>query len=143
MENQNTSNTSSTPKKSFKKIITSIIAGTVFILTPIWITFVSFEPDPISPIAAAKEHVKDHKENTYASGVVFTATLVETIDMLLNKNGGYTSNDLLVKVGIYDNMPNWEKGVIFMIRDAAPARRQVKIGFTKGQPVPVFVNAPG
>jgi hypothetical protein len=124
MENQvNEENQEKNQGSKIKKNLIYLCLFLVLVFTPIWVIYASFEPNNISPIAAAKEHVKNHKENVYAPGVLFTATLVENIDVLLTKNGGYTSNDILAKVGLFDNIPNWEKGVLFMIRDAANTLR--------------------
>jgi hypothetical protein len=47
------------------------------------------------------------------------------IDTLLNKPGGFLSNDRLPP-GIYlDNMPNWEYGALIQSRDLARAMREV------------------
>jgi hypothetical protein len=56
-------------------------------------------------------------------GDASVASLLYIIDTLLNKNGGYHSNDILVKLGLYDNMPNFEKGALFQARDLANAIR--------------------
>src|SRR5690606_15312415 len=40
-------------------------------------------------------------------GVVTTATLSRTVDLLLHKRGGYLSNDVLPPGLLMDDMPNW------------------------------------
>jgi len=44
---------------------------------------------------------------------------------LLEKDGGYTHNDLLPPGLFIDNMPNWEYGVLVQSRDLARALREV------------------
>ena len=56
-------------------------------------------------------------------GSVTTATLVATVETLLNKRGGYLSNDLLPPGAIMDNVPNWEFGVLTASRDLGRALR--------------------
>lgn len=57
-------------------------------------------------------------------GVATTSTILRLGDLLLNKPGGYLSNDKLPP-GLYlDNMPNWEFGVLVQLRDATKALRE-------------------
>lgn len=56
-------------------------------------------------------------------GTVTTHTLIHTVDLLLDKNGGYLSNDVLPPSILMDDVPNWEFGVVNQIRDMAKALR--------------------
>ncbi len=56
-------------------------------------------------------------------GTVTTNTLIHTVDLLLNKRGGYLSNDVLPPAILMDDVPNWEFGVVNQIRDMAKALR--------------------
>ena len=58
-------------------------------------------------------------------GSATTLALIEVIDTLLEKDGGYTHNDLLPPGLFIDNMPNWEYGVLVQSRDLARALREV------------------
>ena len=49
--------------------------------------------------------------------------MVQAVDTLLNKPGGYLSNDISPPGVFLDNMPNWEFGVLQQIRDLAKALR--------------------
>jgi len=50
-------------------------------------------------------------------GFATTDTLIRVAETLLDKPGGYLTNDKLPP-GLYlDNMPNWEKGVLTQIKD--------------------------
>ena len=48
---------------------------------------------------------------------------METVDVMLNKRGGYMSNDILPPWVFLDNVPNWEFGVLTQVRDLARAMR--------------------
>lgn len=52
-----------------------------------------------------------------------TRTLLEVVDVLLHKRGGYLSNDRMPPSVWLDNMPNWEYGVLIQVRDMAKAMR--------------------
>ena len=58
------------------------------------------------------------------TGAATTATLVEVMETLLNKPGGYLSNDIAPPGVLSDNMPNWEYGVLIQVRDLSKAMRE-------------------
>lgn len=57
-------------------------------------------------------------------GATTTATLVHTIDTVLQKPGGYLSNDLMPPGVLLDNIPSWEFGVLVQVRDLSKAMRE-------------------
>ena len=56
-------------------------------------------------------------------GVATTSMLVQSVETLLNKRGGYLSNDVLPPSSLLDNVPNWEFGVLQQVRDLAKTLR--------------------
>jgi len=56
-------------------------------------------------------------------GVATTSMLVQTVETLLNKRGGYLSNDVTPPSVFLDNVPNWEFGVLQQVRDLAKTLR--------------------
>jgi hypothetical protein len=57
-------------------------------------------------------------------GSTTTAVLINVVDTLLEKRGGYLSNDV-APPGIWlDNIPNWEYGALIQIRDFSKAMRE-------------------
>lgn len=84
--------------------------------------FLNHEPPPFNPIAAATLHAQEHHHKV-VTGYTTTATLIETVDVLLTKRGGYMSNDILPPWVFLDNVPNWEFGVLTQVRDLARAMR--------------------
>ena len=80
------------------------------------------EPEPFNPVARATLHAQQHGHEL-VTGYVTTATLLEVVDVLLNKRGGYMSNDVLPPWVFLDNVPNWEFGVLTQVRDLARALR--------------------
>ncbi len=57
-------------------------------------------------------------------GAATSSALIETVDVLLNKRGGYLSNDIMPPGVWLDNLPNWEYGVIIQVRDMSKAMRE-------------------
>jgi len=58
------------------------------------------------------------------TGVATTSAMLNIMEVLLNKPGGYIHNDRLPPGVLMDNMPNWEYGVIVQVRDMARAMRE-------------------
>jgi len=56
-------------------------------------------------------------------GYVTTTTLIHVMETLLEKPGGYLSNDIAPPGVLLDNQPNWEFGVVTQVRDMARAMR--------------------
>jgi hypothetical protein len=57
-------------------------------------------------------------------GSTVTETLIGLAQTLLQKRGGYLSNDRLPPGVLLDNMPNWEFGVLVQVRDLSKALRE-------------------
>jgi hypothetical protein len=67
-------------------------------------------------------HAQEHGHEI-VTGYTTTTTLIETVNVLLNKRGGYMSNDILPPWVFLDNVPNWEFGVLTQVRDLSRAMR--------------------
>lgn len=80
------------------------------------------EPGFIDVVAEAQQSVEDNEEKMVA-GYVVTTALIEVTNTLLDKSGGYLSNDVLPPSLFMDDMPNWEWGVLQQIRDFTKALR--------------------
>ncbi len=57
-------------------------------------------------------------------GSATTNTLIRVVDELLEKPGGYLSNDILPPSVWLDNLPSWEYGVLIQVRDLSKAMRE-------------------
>ena len=58
------------------------------------------------------------------TGFATTATTIRIAETLLDKPGGYISNDIFPPGLWLDNMPNWEYGVLVQLRDLSRALRK-------------------
>jgi hypothetical protein len=89
----------------------------------------SIEPElpaveSIAQLAAAENGEK------VVVGYTTVSTLIHLADTLLEKPGGYISNDVLPPGIVMDNMPNWEFGVLVQIRDMT---RDLRKEFARSQ----------
>lgn len=84
--------------------------------------WLNHEPARFDPFARGAEHAQAHGHSQVV-GYTTTATLIEVIGVLLDKRGGYLSNDIMPPWVLLDNVPNWEFGVLTQVRDLARAMR--------------------
>ena len=106
---------------SLKTIL--LICTSLLILFYALSVYWSFEPDAFDV----------HKEVTQAAitenvtpvvGYTTTTVLITVAETLMNKPGGYLSNDALPPSVFLDNMPAWEFGVLEMVRDLSLVMRK-------------------
>jgi hypothetical protein len=83
----------------------------------------SFEPNSLN---IQQEVTSAAKAENVAPVVGYTTTtiLIRVTETLLNKPGGYLSNDVLPPSVFLDNMPAWEFGALEMVRDMALVMRK-------------------
>jgi len=84
--------------------------------------WLNHEPDLFDPVEKAKLHAGAHG-HADVTGTTTTSALLEVVDVLLNKRGGYMSNDIMPPWVFLDNVPNWEYGVLTQVRDLARVMR--------------------
>ena len=82
--------------------------------------FWSSEPDHIDISAIEAEANRDGRVVT---GYTTVETAARVADTLLDKRGGFLSNDIMPPGVWMDNMPAWEYGVLVQVRDMAKALR--------------------
>ena len=80
------------------------------------------EPELFDPLERARLHAEAHQHSEVV-GVPTVSALLEVVNVLLNKRGGYLSNDKLPPWVLLDNVPNWEFGVVVQVRDLARVLR--------------------
>ncbi|MGH2578985.1 MAG: DUF2333 family protein, partial [Actinomycetota bacterium] len=97
-----------------------------FIVAIVLISVLGFywdsEPDLFDVKAVATE-MAGGDASKLVPGSVTTATLINVVTVLLDKPGGYLSNDMTPPSILMDNIPNWEQGVLQQIRDLARVLR--------------------
>jgi hypothetical protein len=111
-----------------RRLITLSALG-LFVLGGLLMFWADHEPDQFDVIAAAEVRAtaSNHEIRT---GYVTTSTLIEVMDTLLTKRGGYLQNDVMPPFVVMDNIPAWEIGVIFQARDLA---RSLRNDFSRSQ----------
>jgi hypothetical protein len=102
-----------------------LLSAALLVTFLLWVLSVywSFEPELFEPELLAQQQASQRNE-TVVAGYTITTSLIKVSETLLNKSGGYLSNDVLPPSVMMDNMPSWEFGVLEMTRDLALAMRQ-------------------
>jgi hypothetical protein len=76
----------------------------------------------LEEIAAQPDGVA--QEQVTVTGVATTSALITVTETLLDKRGGYLTNDIMPPGVWLDNIPNWEYGVLVQVRDLARVMRE-------------------
>jgi hypothetical protein len=80
------------------------------------------EPAPFKVLAVAETRAKAAGQ-TVVPGYTSVSTAMKLVETLLEKRGGYLSNDIAPPGVLMDNIPEWEFGVLQQVRDFALALR--------------------
>lgn len=102
-------------EKGLRWTIGLFLATYVLVVLVLWFYW-SREPD-LFDVDANAVKVAEEQQAKVVYGFTTTTTLTTIIDTLLNKPGGYISNDVTPPGIFMDNIPEWEFGVLVQIRD--------------------------
>ncbi|MEP4548558.1 MAG: DUF2333 family protein [Saccharospirillum sp.] len=100
-----------------------LVALVVFLALVLLGWYWSNEPGERDVVALAERHASDNGHELVV-GYTTTYTLKELMTVVLEKPGGYLSNDVTPPSLWLDNMPSWEFGVIIQVRDLSRAMRR-------------------
>lgn len=120
-----------TPRRPRRGIIRAIAA--VLVLIMVLISFLMWwwdtEPRLFDPVKVTQTRMQD-MQRPVSIGATTTATLITSVETLLDKRGGYLSNDKLPPGVLMDNLPNWEFGSLTASRDLV---RTLRNDFSRSQ----------
>jgi hypothetical protein len=109
------------------KIVASVVLVVAVLLTFLGMYW-SSEPDQFDVVSTAKEKAAAqgylNNSKKLAVGYTTASTLHTIVETLLDKPGGFITNDILPPGLFMDNMPAWEFGVLVQSRDLARAFRK-------------------
>lgn len=114
------------------KSVSRIVAGTVvvYLLAVAGLGFWwDSEPDSFSIPELARQRAAQNNVEV-VTGYATTTTLIRLVELLMDKRGGYLRNDIFPPGVWMDNIPSWEYGVLFQIRDMS---RAMRIDFSRSQ----------
>ncbi len=102
--------------------LATVIATVMILITLVLMWWWDFEPARFDVVQASRNAAEQHQQ-TVVEGTTSTRTLIAVTQAMLDKRGGYLSNDMLSPAVFMDNIPNWEFGVLVQVRDFAKALR--------------------
>lgn len=108
-------------KRGLKWAIGAIVA--ILLLLMLILTIYWGSAPGIFDVREAAQKRAEANNEAIVTGYVTTNTLIEVATTLLDKPGGYLSNDVMPPSVFMDNIPNWEFGVLVQVRDFAKALR--------------------
>ncbi len=118
MQTQDTSNPS---RQRIRRAIMAL-AALVVLFVAILMWWWDTEPPLFDPVTVTQTQLQELK-HPVSVGATTTATLIASVQTLLDKRGGYLSNDKLPPGVFMDNIPNWEFGSLTASRDLVRALR--------------------
>ena len=104
----------------WRGILVAIAAYAIGVLALMW--WWDAEPPHFDVTATAQARMAG-KHRPIVTGAVTVSALMTSAQTLLDKRGGYLSNDKFPPGVLMDNVPNWEFGVIVATRDLSDALR--------------------
>ncbi|MGB3270167.1 MAG: DUF2333 family protein [Rhodanobacter sp.] len=113
--------TPSVSRRGLRRAILAVVAAVVLLIAATmwwWDT----EPALFDPAAVTQARMQELKRPV-STGTTTTVTLITSVQTLLDKRGGYLSNDKLPPGVLLDNLPNWEFGSLTASRDLVRALR--------------------
>ncbi|ARD23841.1 MULTISPECIES: DUF2333 family protein [Shewanella] len=94
------------------------VVGFIFLIGYVISVWWSIEPDILEPEVLQNERGED------VVGYATTSSLISTMETLLDKPGGWLSNDIMPPSVMMDNMPAFEFGALEQSRDLALIMRK-------------------
>jgi hypothetical protein len=107
---------------STRKKLAIGIPALILVVTLAAMWWYNHEPDLFDPVPLAEQHAREHGHEA-VTGFTTISTVIEITNVMLNKRGGYLSNDIMPPWILLDNVPNWEFGVLTQLRDISRAMR--------------------
>jgi len=99
-----------------------IVLG-LYLLAALAVGWYWSDEQPQFSVVDVTKQVSDKLQRPVVTGSTTTATVMYIMDRLLNKRGGYLTNDI-APPGIWlDNVPSWEYGALEQVRDLVRAMR--------------------
>jgi hypothetical protein len=111
----------------WRGIVLVVAIYVVGVLALMW--WWSYEPPHFDVVATARARVAATQEPV-VTGSVTTSALMTSAETLLDKRGGYLSNDKFPPGVLMDNVPNWEFGALTATRDLV---REMRNKFARSQ----------
>ncbi len=110
------SQTDKASKSILKISVFSMLAYVLLVVITGW--WWDKEPDMFDVLESASIRAADSKTQM-TTGFFSTSTFLSIANTLMEKRGGYLSNDISPPGVLMDNIPEWEFGALTLIRDTA------------------------
>ena len=95
----------------------ALLLGTLLALILVLMFWWSREPSEFSVEEAATAYIPAGAKPVVGSYLVGTS--IKTLDIMLNKPGGFLKNDVMPPGVLMDNIPQWEAGVLTLMRQTS------------------------
>ncbi|MBT5067350.1 MAG: DUF2333 family protein [Halieaceae bacterium] len=108
--------------KGGRRMVTGVFAAYALVVIGLGVYW-SWPPAAFDVVENRADYLQSSQ--SLVTGSATTSALLEVTRLLLEKKGGYISNDVVPPGAFLDNMPSWEYGALIQSRDLARALREV------------------
>ena len=131
----------STEKRGFA--VKTAIAAALIVVVGLYAVAVYWDSEPaMFDVKSEADSRAGSPDATKVVGYTTAATLAHVVEVMLNKRGGYLSNDITPPSVFMDNMPNWEYGVLVQSRDLSKAlRNEFSVSRSQSEENPYLAKA--
>ncbi|MEE8043004.1 MAG: DUF2333 family protein [Pseudomonadales bacterium] len=98
------------------------VLGVYIVVCIVFAVLWDHEPD-LFDVGENAARMMESRNRQVVTGVTTTSALITMAETLLDKRGGYLSNDIFPPSIWMDNVPNWEFGVLVQLRDMSRIMR--------------------
>jgi hypothetical protein len=98
------------------------VLGVYIVVCIVFAVLWDHEPD-LFDVGENAARMMESRNRQVVTGVPTTSALITMAETLLDKRGGYLSNDIFPPSIWMDNVPNWEFGVLVQLRDMSRIMR--------------------
>ncbi|UFQ98316.1 DUF2333 family protein [Pseudomonas wenzhouensis] len=125
-KNRSTNSPGSTDKASGSSLIARALGGLigVYLLIALVVGWYWSQEPSAFQVQQHAQSAAQQAQRQMVTGYTTVETLKQVASTLLDKPGGYISNDLAPPGLWLDNMPSWEYGVLVQVRDFSRALRK-------------------
>lgn len=107
-------------------ILPRLLAGAlaVYLLISFGLAFSWSREPALLDLGVQLEQYDNDSAESVVIGTATTVSLIYVAETMLDKPGGFLSNDITLPGVVLDNIPSWEFGVLVQLRDLARAMRE-------------------
>jgi len=107
--------------KTWMRVLGGLLG--IYLLAALGVGWYWSDEPPLFSVIDATKAISDKAQRQVVTGSTTTATIITVVDRLLNKRGGFITNDIFPPGIWLDDTPSWEHGALEQVRDLVRSMR--------------------